>query len=166
MSSLRKTGINAKWKSNYINNVPLCAPLFSTNNPSISDIEWARCWQVRVQKASAANPGIPPSSLMTFLRANQSIAGVVLADFNSGFHNPYFQSHWDGPAEIRAQSIAAAAHVTALALSSLAAGSYSGPLQVTFPMDAVRRTLPLPPPPLPPPPLPPTLHSIALSSEV
>jgi nicastrin len=32
--------------------------------------------------ASATNPGIPPSSLMSFLRVKPSIAGMVLTDFD------------------------------------------------------------------------------------
>ncbi len=39
----------------------------------------------------------PPSSLMSLLRANRSIAGVVLGDFDEAFRNPFYQSHLDGP---------------------------------------------------------------------
>ena len=37
--------------------------------------------------ASGSNPGIPPSSLMSLLRARPAIAGAVLADFDSAFTN-------------------------------------------------------------------------------
>lgn len=77
------------------------------------------------------NPGIPPSSLMSLLRANRSIAGVVLADFDTAFRNPFYQSHLDGPQQISAQSIAAAASLVANALHSLAAGTHTVPLEVT-----------------------------------
>ena len=43
--------------------------------------------QVRATPASASNPGIPPCSLMSLLRAKPSIAGVVLADFDSAYIN-------------------------------------------------------------------------------
>ncbi|XP_004639987.1 nicastrin [Octodon degus] len=37
---------------------------------------------------------LPPSSLQRFLRA-RNISGVVLADHNDSFHNPYYQSIYD-----------------------------------------------------------------------
>ncbi|KAG0461015.1 hypothetical protein HPP92_021000 [Vanilla planifolia] len=36
---------------------------------------------VKVKKADTSNPGVPPSSLMPFLRKNYSIAAVALEDF-------------------------------------------------------------------------------------
>ena len=37
--------------------------------------------------SSASNPGIPPSSLTSLLRAEPRIAGAVLVDFDSAFTN-------------------------------------------------------------------------------
>lgn len=51
--------------------------------------------QVQVERASATNPGLPPSSLMSFLRVNASIQGMMLTDFDSQYINPYFQSEYD-----------------------------------------------------------------------
>ncbi len=51
--------------------------------------------QVQVERASATNPGLPPSSLMGFLRVNASIQGMMLTDFDSQYINPYFQSEYD-----------------------------------------------------------------------
>ena len=45
---------------------------------------------------------------------------------------PFYQSHLDGPQQISAQSIAAAASLVANALHSLAAGTHTVPLEVTF----------------------------------
>ena len=69
---------------------------------------------------------------MSFLRANRSIAGVVLEDFDSAFSNPFYQSHLDGPDQVTAQSIAAAAQLTASAVYLLAAGLHSAPLQASI----------------------------------
>ncbi|GIL91104.1 hypothetical protein Vretimale_9556 [Volvox reticuliferus] len=53
--------------------------------------------QARVSEASTANPGLPPSSLASFLRVKSSISGLVLTDFDSAFKGPYYQSdHDDG----------------------------------------------------------------------
>ena len=43
--------------------------------------------QVTAMPTSGSNPGIPPSSLMSLLRARPAIAGVVLAGFDSAFTN-------------------------------------------------------------------------------
>ena len=37
---------------------------------------------VDVEAANAANPGLPPSSLFSFLRAKPSIAGMVVSEFD------------------------------------------------------------------------------------
>ena len=81
-----------------------------------------------IQRASSSNPGIPPSSLMSFLRANSSIAGAVLAEFDSAYSNPAYATEADVGGQISSGSIAAAATLTAQTLYRLAGGS--GPLQV------------------------------------
>ena len=43
--------------------------------------------QARAVSASPSNPGIPPSSLMSMLRAAPAISGALLADFDSAFVN-------------------------------------------------------------------------------
>lgn len=83
--------------------------------------------QVSIQAASASNPGIPPSSLMSFLRYNRSIQGVVLAEFDTGFTNNYYGSRFDNGSTLNIQGITAAAAVVAGALHRLAGGD---PLQM------------------------------------
>ena len=43
--------------------------------------------QASAKPASQFNPGIPPSSLMSLLRAAPAISGAVIADFDSAFVN-------------------------------------------------------------------------------
>ncbi len=38
---------------------------------------------LNVTRASVTNPGVPPSSLFSFLRAKPSIAGVVIEEFDT-----------------------------------------------------------------------------------
>ncbi|OAY75320.1 Nicastrin [Ananas comosus] len=68
---------------------------------------------VKVKTADTSNPGIPPSSLMTFLRKSSSTSGVVLEDFDSSFINRFYHSHLDDPSNINSSSIAAAAALVA-----------------------------------------------------
>ncbi|KAK8928274.1 Nicastrin [Platanthera zijinensis] len=75
---------------------------------------------VNIKKADATNPGVPPSSLMSFLRKNSSISGVVLEDFDTSFVNKFYHSHLDNHANIDATSIAAAAIIVARALYVIA----------------------------------------------
>ncbi|KAF3331598.1 nicastrin [Carex littledalei] len=77
---------------------------------------------VKVKKASTLNPGIPPSSLMPFLRKNTSTSGVVLGDFDSHFTNKFYHSHLDNASNIKTSSVAAAAALVARALYILANG--------------------------------------------
>jgi len=87
---------------------------------------WARISkQVTVQQASSSNPGIPPSSLLSFLRVNSSVQGVVLAEFDKAFTNPFYASRFDNGSNIRNSSIASTAAVLAAALHRLAGGSPS-----------------------------------------
>nr|CAD1825288.1 unnamed protein product [Ananas comosus var. bracteatus] len=77
---------------------------------------------VKVKTADTSNPGIPPSSLMTFLRKSSSTSGVVLEDFDSSFINRFYHSHLDDPSNINSSSIAAAAALVARSLYVLTAG--------------------------------------------
>ncbi|XP_058187647.1 nicastrin isoform X4 [Rhododendron vialii] len=75
---------------------------------------------IDISKASASNPGIPPSSLMAFLRKNSQTSGVVLEDFDSAFTNQFFHSHLDDLSNINSSSIVAAASIVARTLYILA----------------------------------------------
>lgn len=75
---------------------------------------------VNFKKTDASNPGVPPSSLMSFLRKNSSISGVVLEDFDTSFVNKFYHSHLDNPSNINTSSIAAAAVLVARALYVIA----------------------------------------------
>ncbi|KAE8713861.1 Nicastrin [Hibiscus syriacus] len=75
---------------------------------------------VTVSNASSSNPGIPPSSLMAFLRKNSSTSGIVLEDFDTVFANKFFHSHLDDSANINSSSIVAAASLVARTLYLLA----------------------------------------------
>ena len=86
-----------------------------------------------MREASAGNPGIPPSSLMAFLRARPGIAGAVLADFDSAFATPYYHSRFDNALTVDEDSIAEAAVVAARALHALAADDGSPELQASRP---------------------------------
>ncbi|KAK9832610.1 hypothetical protein WJX81_003488 [Elliptochloris bilobata] len=99
----------------------------------------AQGMKVTVLEASAGNPGIPPSSLMAFLRAQPAIAGAVLADFDSAFTTPFYHSRHDNASTVDEESIAAAAVVAARALHALAAGVGEPNLQVD--VAAVRATV-------------------------
>ena len=88
------------------------------------------CVQVEVKEASRGNPGIPPSSLMAFLKARPAIAGVVMADFDESFTNPHYHSRLDNASTIDEESIVAASLVAAHALYALASDHRSPVLQV------------------------------------
>lgn len=75
---------------------------------------------VKVNTTNASNPGIPPSSLMAFLRKNSSTSGVVLEEFDSSFTNIFYHSHLDTLSNVNSSSIAAAAALVARALYILA----------------------------------------------
>jgi hypothetical protein len=96
--------------------------------------------QARVEEASAGNPGIPPSSLMAFLRARPAVAGVVVADHDGSFSTPYYHSRFDNASTIDEESIAAAAVTTARVLHALASGAGAPALQVCGPRAAPRRS--------------------------
>ncbi|XVE90848.1 hypothetical protein DITRI_Ditri20bG0109100 [Diplodiscus trichospermus] len=75
---------------------------------------------VRISAATSSNPGIPPSSLMAFLRKNSSTSGIVLEDFDAIFSNKFYHSHLDDSANINSSAIVAAASLVARALYVLA----------------------------------------------
>lgn len=75
---------------------------------------------IRITSASASNPGIPPSSLMTFLNKNPGISGVVLEDFDSSFANKFYHSYLDDLSNVNSSAVAAAASLVARTLYILA----------------------------------------------
>lgn len=83
-------------------------------------------WQAGISEASGHNPGIPPSSLMSFLRVKPGIAGVVLEEFNTHFINPFYQSRLD--VNISIEAVTSAAIVLARALHETAYGGSEVPL--------------------------------------
>eukprot|EP00873_Tetraselmis_striata_P019094 jgi/Tetstr1/439358/TSEL_027793.t1 len=84
-----------------------------------------------VREAGTSNPGIPPSSLMSFLRTNASIPGVVITEYDAAFSNPYFESFLDSADDtlfgdtstrgVNASALGDVAVLTARALHKLAA---------------------------------------------
>lgn len=46
-------------------------------------------------------PGVPPSSLMSFIKASPNITGVVLAEHGAQYTNPYYHSSFDSTDQIR-----------------------------------------------------------------
>jgi nicastrin len=81
--------------------------------------------QVEVREASLRNPGIPPSSLMSFLRVKPRIAGAVLEDFDARFSGGHYQSRLD--ADISTEALTSAALVAARALHEVALGNKDVP---------------------------------------
>ncbi|XP_021604076.1 nicastrin isoform X3 [Manihot esculenta] len=79
---------------------------------------------VMVATASTTNPGVPPSSLMAFLRKqNSSTSGIVLEDFDTAFANKFYHSHLDDMSNVNSSAIVAAASLIARTLYILASGS-------------------------------------------
>lgn len=77
---------------------------------------------------AASGSSLPPSSLWSFLRANHSIAGGVLAEFDTAYPNAAYATQFDTLDKLDAGSVASAALLTARTLHKLAGGS--GSLQV------------------------------------
>lgn len=75
---------------------------------------------ITVSSASILNPGIPPSSLMAFLKKNPSTSGMVLEDFDTSFSDKFYHSHLDDMSNINSSSIVAAASLVARTLYILA----------------------------------------------
>ncbi|CAN4126880.1 unnamed protein product [Withania somnifera] len=75
---------------------------------------------IKISRASKSNPGLPPSSLMSFLKKNPDTSGVVLEDFDAAFTNKFYHSHLDDLSNINSSAIVAAASVVARSLYILA----------------------------------------------
>ncbi|KAL2521894.1 Nicastrin [Forsythia ovata] len=75
---------------------------------------------IKISMASTSNPGVPPSSLMTFLRKKSQINGVVLEDFDTSFTNKFYHSHLDDLSNVNSSAIVAAASLVARTLYLLA----------------------------------------------
>ncbi|XP_022843240.1 nicastrin-like [Olea europaea var. sylvestris] len=75
---------------------------------------------IKISMASKSNPGVPPSSLMTFLRKKSHISGVVLEDFDTSFTNKFYHSHLDDLSNVNSSAIVAAASLVARTLYLLA----------------------------------------------
>ncbi|KAK1313082.1 Nicastrin [Acorus calamus] len=75
---------------------------------------------IKIKKSNTLNPGVPPSSLMTFLRKNSSTSGIVLEEFDSAFTNNFYHSNLDDISNINSSTIVAAASLVARSLYILA----------------------------------------------
>ncbi|KAF9625241.1 hypothetical protein IFM89_020827, partial [Coptis chinensis] len=75
---------------------------------------------IKISMASKSNPGIPPSSLMSFLRKDSSISGIVLEDFDTAFTNKFYHSRFDDLSNINSSAIVTAASLVARTLYILA----------------------------------------------
>ncbi|XP_057971438.1 nicastrin isoform X2 [Malania oleifera] len=75
---------------------------------------------VNISMANTSNPGLPPSSLMAFMRKNSLTSGVVLEDFDSVFSNKFYHSHLDDISNTNSSAIVAAATLVARTLYILA----------------------------------------------
>ncbi|XP_038721111.1 nicastrin isoform X1 [Tripterygium wilfordii] len=103
------------------------AGVSSATNQTIIALERAQASlkseHVMISMPSISNPGIPPSSLMVFLRKNPQTSGVVLEDFDSAFANKFYHSHLDDVSNINSSAIAAAGSLIARTLYILASNS-------------------------------------------
>ncbi|CAH8308715.1 unnamed protein product [Eruca vesicaria subsp. sativa] len=78
---------------------------------------------IKILSADTTNPGIPPSSLMAFMKKNPQTSAVVLEDFDTKFVNKFYHSHLDDLSNINSSSVVAAASVVARTLYTLASDS-------------------------------------------
>ncbi|MFS8034456.1 putative nicastrin [Helianthus anomalus] len=103
------------------------AGVSSATNKTLSAIQKARdslgTESIIYSTASESNPGIPPSSFMSFLRQNPHTPGVVLEDFDTSFTNKFYHSHLDDLSNINSSAIAAAASLVARTLYVLASNN-------------------------------------------
>ncbi|GAX78406.1 hypothetical protein CEUSTIGMA_g5848.t1 [Chlamydomonas eustigma] len=106
-----------KTQQNYGNPDPLIRALLNATNET-NEIK------ANMMQADVSNPGVPPSTLMSFLRHKPSIQGVVITDFDQHFKNTYYKSELDLPDQISIQAIISAAVITARTLHSLASPSH------------------------------------------
>lgn len=72
-----------------------------------------------MELAASSNPGIPPASLMVFLSVKPSVEGVVIAEHNDHYINPFFDSLLDDKSNVDASSIAATAALFAKTIHQL-----------------------------------------------
>lgn len=86
--------------------------------------------QVAVSNASSSNPGVPPSSLFSFLRIKPTLPGLVLSDFDAQLRNHLYESEADSLHNVQTDSLVAAAILTARALHDLAVAGGQPALQV------------------------------------
>ena len=105
----------------------ICAQLLSDPD----DPEWLVPAQISVARASPSNPGIPPSSLMAWLKVKPALQGAVLAGFDRQYINPHAFSPSDSASTLRLEQIAAAAEVVARTAFSAATGSAPEALPVS-----------------------------------
>ncbi|KAK9074877.1 hypothetical protein SSX86_003196 [Deinandra increscens subsp. villosa] len=100
------------------------AEVSSSTNKTLSAIQKARdslgTESIKYSTASESNPGIPPSSFMSFLKQNPHTPGVVLEDFDTSFTNKLYHSHLDDLSNINSSAIVAAASLVARTLYILA----------------------------------------------
>ncbi|XP_055828561.1 nicastrin isoform X2 [Solanum dulcamara] len=96
----------------------------SATNGTISALKDAlgslKTQSIKISRASKSNPGLPPSSLMSFLKKNPETSGVVLEDFDAAFTNKFYHSHLDDLSNINSSAIVAAASIVARSLYILA----------------------------------------------
>ncbi|KAK1439308.1 hypothetical protein QVD17_05124 [Tagetes erecta] len=99
----------------------------SVTNKTLSAMQKARdslgTESIKYSTASESNPGIPPSSFMSFLRQNPHTPGVVLEDFDTSFSNKFYHSHLDDLSNINSSAIVAAASLVARTLYVLASNN-------------------------------------------
>lgn len=108
---------------------------FGDPNPLIATLQQAAALtteaQVTVAPASSSTPGIPPSSLMSFLRVKPSIQGVVLADYDTAFSKYHF-TDFDNGTFVFIEPMVSAAIVLARSLHALAAPPGAPPVVVNY----------------------------------
>lgn len=96
----------------------------SATNETLNALQKARdslgTKSAKYSAASKSNPGIPPSSFMSFSRQNPHTAGVVLEDFDTVYTNKFYHSHLDDLSNINSSAIVAAASLVARTLYILA----------------------------------------------
>ena len=69
--------------------------------------------KVDARLASKANPGLPPSSVASFLKANSSLDVALLAEYDSSYTNTAFATPHDSLTGIKYEGIAAVAELLA-----------------------------------------------------
>ncbi|KAM7519844.1 hypothetical protein LguiB_018806 [Lonicera macranthoides] len=75
---------------------------------------------IKLSTANASNPGIPPASLMAFMKKNAKTSGIVIEDFDTVFKNKFYHSHLDNQSNINSSAIVAASSLVARSLYILA----------------------------------------------